>query len=72
MKKASIASTTLLNPNLLRVVRDDLRQSIVRSDLSGDANLLVFVIFLGGLELASIAAPNHDGEYLIRVWLLQI
>jgi hypothetical protein len=56
-----------LNPNLLRIVSDDLRQAVIGRDLVSDTNLFVFVIFLGSFELVPIAAPNHDGEDLIRV-----
>jgi len=62
----------LLDVDLLRIVRDNLRQSIIGSDLPGDANLLVLVIFLRSLELASIASPNHDREDLIRVCFIEI
>jgi len=58
--------------NLLRIVRNDLRQSIIRSDLARHANLFVLEIIFGLPELASIASPNHDGEDLIRVWFVQI
>ena len=58
--------------NLLRIVRDNLGQSIIGSDLSGDAKLLVFVIFFGSLEFAAIGAPYHDREDLIRIWFIKI
>ena len=62
----------LLNPNLLRTIRDDLRQASIGGNLSGHANLLVFVIVLGLPKLAAIVAPDHDGEDLIRERFVEI
>jgi hypothetical protein len=53
-------SCQLFDTNLFRIVNDDLRQAIIRSDLSGDANLLVLVIFLGSFKLASDCCPKSQ------------
>src|SRR5260370_1850862 len=57
---------------LFRFVRDNLRQSCIRRDLSADADSLSFVVDFRSPEFTPIISPDDDSEDLIRIGLVEI
>lgn len=65
-------SSARLNGDLRRSICRHFRNTTVFRDLSCHADSLFVVFNLRPAKLAPVAAPDHYGEDLIRVWLVQV
>src|SRR5215472_17477078 len=59
-------------PDLPRLANDDLRRSAIEPDSARHANSLALKARFRRAELGSIVAPDHCGEGLARVGLVEI
>lgn len=67
-----IRGLSLLNLYFAWIVGNDLRGSAIIRDLARNAHAFVLVIDLGPAELGPIAAPNQNGEHLVRVRFVEV
>src|SRR6267154_6273702 len=72
MRSEARAARPLFVGQLLRVVQDDLRLSLVELDLAGDADLLSLHGLFGGSELRAVAPEDERRENRIGIGLAEV